>query len=114
MLWPLLALLAAGCAGDLPPLTSAPPVVRQAEPRKPVEPPVLGGVPALAPPRLGVPPSLSPFTSRQTPEPSAPPPSYAAPAPGQFGGPPNNGPVTGYGPGGMQPLPGAPPNPPYN
>jgi hypothetical protein len=30
-----------------------------------------------------------------------------------YAAPPNLGPVTGYGPGGMAPIPGAPPNPPY-
>lgn len=39
------------------------------------------------------------------PRPGAPGPFYAAP--------PNLGPVTGYGPGGMALPPGAPPNPPY-
>jgi hypothetical protein len=32
---------------------------------------------------------------------------------GPFYTPPYSGPVTGYGPGGMAQLPGAPPNPPY-
>lgn len=36
------------------------------------------------------------------------------PSPGQFAPPPNAGPVTGYGPGGMAPMPGAPANPPYS
>ena len=31
----------------------------------------------------------------------------------QYVPPPNVGPVTGYGPGGMAQPPGAPPNPPY-
>ena len=30
-----------------------------------------------------------------------------------YAAPPNSGPVTGYGPGGMAQPPGAPPNPPY-
>ena len=43
-------------------------------------------------------------------------PHYAAPttSPGQFAPAPNPGPVTGYGPGGMAPVPGAPANPPYS
>jgi hypothetical protein len=45
----------------------------------------------------------------------APAPTYAPPAvaAGQFAPAPNPGPVTGYGIGGMQTPPGAPPNPPY-
>jgi hypothetical protein len=41
---------------------------------------------------------------------------YSAPttSPGQFAPAPNPGPVTGYGPGGMAPVPGAPANPPYS
>jgi len=38
------------------------------------------------------------------------PPSVSAPV----GAAPNLGPITGYGPGGMGHVPGAPPNPPYN
>jgi hypothetical protein len=43
-------------------------------------------------------------------------PHYSAPtaSPGQFAPAPNPGPVTGYGPGGMAPIPGAPANPPYS
>ena len=43
-------------------------------------------------------------------------PHYSAPVttPGQFAPAPNRGPVTGYGPGGMAPMPGAPANPPYS
>lgn len=43
-------------------------------------------------------------------------PHYAAPTAGPrpFLPTPNPGPVTGYGPGGMAPVPGAPANPPYS
>lgn len=43
-------------------------------------------------------------------------PHYAAPTttPNPFLPVPNPGPVTGYGPGGMAPVPGAPANPPYS
>lgn len=43
-------------------------------------------------------------------------PHYAAPttSPSPFLPAPNPGPVTGYGPGGMAPIPGAPANPPYS
>ena len=43
-------------------------------------------------------------------EPFVPPPPTAD---GQFAPPPNQGPITGYGPGGMGLPPGSPPNPPY-
>ena len=47
--------------------------------------------------------------------PSAPNPATSAPAPaGQFAPPANQGPVTGYGLGGMGTPPGAPANPPYS
>ena len=39
--------------------------------------------------------------------------SPVAPGSGQFAPPPNSGPVTGYGPGGMGHEPGTPVNPPY-
>ena len=110
--WRLVLLLVTGCVGDLPPLSPEIPVSPKVETRQNSEPQTTGGVPGLPPPPLGVPPSLSPFTRTPPPEP-LPPPAFPAPAPGQFGGPSNNGPVTGYGPGGMQPVPGAPPNPPY-
>jgi len=114
--WPLLALLSAGCVGELPPLSPAPVEAQQPVLRKAAEPPVSldapSGSPSVARPPQGVTPSLSPSTLRQPFE-STPPPAYPAPAPGQFANPPNNGPVTGYGLGGMQPMPGTPPNPPY-
>ena len=66
--------------------------------------------PIAAPPRLPDVPPLLPGS----PAPGLP--HYAAPtiAPGQFAPARNPGPVTGYGPGGMAPLPGAPANPPYS
>jgi hypothetical protein len=57
--------------------------------------------------------------SRATVSPLPPrPPLYPLPAPvvpeGPIGAAPNPGPVTGYGPGGMGRIPGAPANPPYH
>jgi hypothetical protein len=43
-------------------------------------------------------------TSSSTPSPAAP---------GQSSSPPNHGPITGYGPGGMRAAPGTPAAPPY-
>lgn len=48
----------------------------------------------------------APGVQKTAPMPSTPPVQYA-PAP-------NVGPTTGYGPGGMAPVPGAPANPPYS
>ena len=66
--------------------------------------------PIAAPPRLPEVPPLLPGS----PSPGLP--HYSAPtvAPGQFAPAHNPGPVTGYGPGGLAPLPGAPANPPYS
>jgi len=50
--------------------------------------------------------STSPPPGVQRTAPSSPPVRYAPPA--------NVGPTTGYGPGGMAPVPGAPANPPYS
>ena len=47
----------------------------------------------------------------RAPEPVSRPPAATQPF---YPAPPNLGPVTGYGPGGMAPIPGAPPNPPYS
>lgn len=72
-----------------------------------------GGQPMAVPPTLpGVPPVL-PGIYSQRPPPGLPSSPGAAPSPGQFAPAPNPGPVTGYGPGGMAPVPGAPTNPPY-
>lgn len=72
-----------------------------------------GGQPMAVPPALpGVPPVLPGLYSQQPP-PGLPHAPGAVPSPGQFAPPPNAGPVTGYGPGGMAPIPGAPINPPY-
>ncbi len=66
--------------------------------------------PIAPPPALpGVPPLLP-----STPAPGLPRYPGATTSPGQFAPPPNSGPVTGYGPGGMAPVPGAPANPPYS
>jgi hypothetical protein len=73
-----------------------------------------GGQPMAVPPALpGVPPVL-PGIYSEHPPPGLP--HYSAPtaSPGQFAPAPNPGPVTGYGAGGMAPMPGAPANPPYS
>ena len=60
-------------------------------------------------------PKVKPGTYPYNQPPSGPNPATSAPAPaGKFAPPPNQGPVTGYGPGGMGTPPGAPPNPPYS
>jgi hypothetical protein len=66
--------------------------------------------PITPPPTL---PDIPPLLPGRTP-PGLPHYSGAAPSPGQFAPAPNPGPVTGYGPGGMAPVPGAPANPPYS
>jgi hypothetical protein len=58
------------------------------------------------PPYLPSPPPLP----QQSPSPVFTP----GPAPHSFAAPANPGPVTGYGTGGMQAMPGAPANPPYS
>jgi hypothetical protein len=73
-----------------------------------------GGQPGAVPPTLpDVPPAL-PSIYSQHPPPGLP--HYSAPtaSPGQFAPAPRPGPVTGYGAGGMAPMPGAPANPPYS
>jgi hypothetical protein len=62
-------------------------------------PPTLPDVPPLLPAK---------------PSPGLPHYPAAGTTPGQFAPPPNRGPVTGYGAGGMAPMPGAPANPPYS
>jgi hypothetical protein len=62
-------------------------------------PPTLPDVPRLLPGRPS--PGLPHYPAQVT-------------TPGQFAPAPNPGPVTGYGPGGMAPIPGAPANPPYS
>jgi len=73
-----------------------------------------GGQPMAVPPSLPDIPPVMPSIYSQHPPPGLP--HYAAPtaSPGQFSPAPNPGPITGYGPGGMAPMPGAPPNPPYS
>jgi len=72
-----------------------------------------GGQPITPPPTLpGIPPA-SPGIYSQQPPLGLPHNSGAATSPAQVAPPPNPGPVTGYGPGGMTPVPGAPQNPPY-
>jgi len=72
-----------------------------------------GGQPMAVPPSLpGIPP-VSPGIYSQRPPPGLPHSSGATSGPGQFSPAPNPGPVTGYGPGGMAPVPGAPQTPPY-
>ena len=74
-----------------------------------------GGQPGAVPPTLpDVPPAL-PSIYSERPPPGLP--HFSAPtaSPGEFSSPaPRPGAVTGYGPGGLAPLPGAPANPPYS
>ena len=73
-----------------------------------------GGQPMAVPPSLpGVPPVL-PGIYSEHPPPGLPRSTAPTASPGQFAPAPNPGPVTGYGPGGMAPVPGAPANPPYS
>ncbi len=108
----LLAFLAAGCAGSDPapalaPVTASGPqaqatgVPTAAAAPEPGDIPPDERVPAYLPAVPGLPPPYSP----PIPPPLQPAPNFAP------GLPP--GPVTGYGAGGMQAMPGAPPNPPY-
>jgi hypothetical protein len=74
-----------------------------------------GGQPMAVPPTLPDVPPVLPSIYSQHPPPGLP--HYSAPtaAPGQFApAPPSPGPITGYGPGGMAPIPGAAANPPYS
>jgi hypothetical protein len=80
----------------------------------PAQPPAIATNPATVPPPLRIPPWLT----VPGPAPAAGPATGpASPAPtvvqGQFAPALPTGPVTGYGTGGMQQPPGAPPNPPY-
>lgn len=74
-----------------------------------------GGQPAAVLPTLpDVPPQL-PSIYSERPPPGLPHLSAPTASPGQFTPPaPRPGPVTGYGAGGMAPMPGAPANPPYS
>jgi hypothetical protein len=74
-----------------------------------------GGQPGAVPPTVpGVPPALPQIYSERPP-PGLPHLSAPTASPGQFATPaPRPGPVTGYGAGGMAPMPGAPANPPYS
>ena len=59
-------------------------------------------------------PKVKPGAYPYNQPPTGPNPAKSAPAPaGKFAPPPNQGPVTGYGPGGLGTPPGAPANPPY-
>ena len=69
-----------------------------------------GNQPITPPPSL---PDVPPLMLGR-PAPGLPHYSGATTSPGQFAPAPNPGPVTGYGPGGMAPVPGAPANPPYS
>jgi len=73
-----------------------------------------GGQPIAVPPSLPDIPPVMPGIYSQHPPPGLT--HYLAPtaSPGQFAPAPNPGPITGYGPGGMAPMPGARPNPPYS
>ena len=74
-----------------------------------------GGQPIARPTPVPDVPSVGPDIYSSSPPPgvqkTAPPPS---PPPVQYAPAPNAGPTTGYGPGGMAPVPGAPANPPYS
>ena len=60
-------------------------------------------------------PKVKPPTYPYNQPPSPPNPTTSAPAStGKFSPPPNQGPVTGYGAGGMGTVPGSPANPPYS
>jgi hypothetical protein len=99
----IFAALVASCAA--PPEAPAQPLPGTAGSAMPFAAPQPGDVP----PDLRVPPYLP------APPPLPPPenlPVEAAPAPNFAPGLPA-GPVTGYGTGGMEAPPGAPPNPPY-
>ena len=73
-----------------------------------------GGQPMAVPPTLPDVPPVLPGIYSERPPPGLP--HYSAPtaAPGQFTRAPSPGPITGYGPGGLAPMPGAPANPPYS
>ena len=108
--WIALAVTNAACAGDDDPVMNAPAPLAGAHGAASSD-----AQPAVLPtPVPDVPPAKPPVYPYNS-SPSAPRPSTTAPAPaGQFAPPPNNGPVTGYGPGGMGTPPGAPANPPYS
>ena len=81
----------------------------------PPQPPAIATNPATVPPALRIPPWLP--VPGPAPGPAAvsgaAPPTAPTVVQGQFAPPLPTGPVTGYGTGGMQQPPGAPPNPPY-
>jgi len=73
-----------------------------------------GGQPEALPTSVSQVPTAQPGTYPNSRPPG--PPSSSAPSlppQGQFSPPPNKGPVTGYGSGGIGARPGAPPNQPY-
>lgn len=108
-----IALLLAGCG----PSERAPPPYFVIPPGPTAE----SGAPAPRAPGHGPSiPAPNPEIQRFLPGPSAEdiqrgpaPVPRPSPAPGPTYTPPYNGPITGYGPGGMAQPPGAPPNPPY-
>ena len=108
--WIAIAAANAACAGADDPVMSAPPPLAGAHGAA-----SSGSQPGVLPtPVPDVPPAKSPAYPYNSP-PSTPSPSVTAPASaGQFASPPNRGPVTGYGPGGMGTSPGSPANPPYS
>ncbi len=102
-------LLLVGYGAVLPPVFAAP---AGTEPRAANR--ELPVIPNTAGPNLT--PGAAPSFSTVSPWPSRPPAYQMAPpsvAEGRIGVAPNLGPVTGYGPGGMSRIPGAPPNRPY-
>jgi hypothetical protein len=107
--WTVLAMANAACADD-DPVMSAPPALRGAHGAA-----SSGGQPGVLPTPVPDVPSAKSGVYPYNSPPSTPSSSSTAPTPaGQFAPPPNRGPVTGYGPGGMGTPPGAPANPPYS
>ena len=121
----LLGLVA--CGPPQPQPIIPPPYVPHAAPDVQATPVFPSDIPQQAEPPPGMnppPPDMRPFTrsspSLPPPFPTLlPPPANPAifpsptPPPGGFAPGLPTGPVTGYGVGGMQQMPGAPPNPPY-
>lgn len=107
--WTALAITNIACADDDPVLNAPPPLAgTHGKASSGGEP---GALPTPVPDVPPAKPSAYPYNSPA----SKPSPSATAPAPsGQYAPPPNRGPVTGYGPGGMGTAPGSPANPPYS
>jgi len=112
-LFPVMLLALAGCAErerPPPPYFAIPPVPAMAEP--PAAPAGASAVRPVLPPRADVQYFL-PSHPEDVMRGPAPVPRPGANTTPFYAAPPNLGPVTGFGPGGMAQPPGAPPNPPY-